>query len=173
MILKPIEGTDFYFAGDDGYIYSIVAPGPNNKLKNPERLSCSRQSNYPYKIVSIKINGKRITKRVHRLICIAFHGNPPDINSVASHIDGNCDNNKPDNLCWETQKINLSRKKNHGTDDLGIKNSRAKINLDELKKIRKLLSEGLTHAKIGKILNVSRTFITKISNGYRYKGQGI
>lgn len=37
--------------------------------------------------------------RVHRLVCIAFHGEPPN-NKCVDHIDGNKENNRSDNLRW-------------------------------------------------------------------------
>jgi len=51
---------------------------------------------------------------------------------------------------------------------------RAKITLEQLVEIRKLLSQGkLTHEKIGIKFGVNRVFITKIATGSRYKNQGI
>ena len=93
---------------------------------------------------------------------------------VCSHINGNWRDNRPVNLIWETQAENILKKKEHGTDDTGFKNSRSKITLEQLVEIRKLLAEKeLTHEKIGDIFGVNRVFITKISTNARYKGQGI
>jgi len=112
-------------------------------------------------------------QRVHRLICIAYHGQPPYEAVTVSHLDGNWRNNKPENLAWESMGENHDRKKEHGTDDIGIKNSRASIDVDTLIKIRKLLKQSsLTHKEIGEKFGLDRVFITKIANGYRYKNQG-
>lgn len=48
------------------------------------------------------------TYKVHRLVCEAFNGAPPRINSVCMHIDENSKNNAPSNLAWGTQKENLN-----------------------------------------------------------------
>lgn len=48
------------------------------------------------------------TYKVHRLVCEAFHGPPPNDASVCMHIDENAANNRPDNLKWGTQKENLN-----------------------------------------------------------------
>lgn len=108
------------------------------------------------------------TRSAHRLIYEAFNGKVP-IGKVVSHKDGNMYNNALSNLICETQKQNLSRRLEHGTDDRGFKNSRAKINEEQLAIINKLLEEGdMTHEAIGKFFGVSRVFITKIKNKYRY-----
>lgn len=166
MKYKKIPKSNNYFAGSDGNIYSNF----RNKFK---KLRKGIQSTGKYYFVNIVLNKKRITQRVHRLICITFNGNPPTNKHTCSHLDGNWKNNKPNNLLWETYSENHQRKKLHGTDDTGIKNSRAKINLSTLKKIRKmLLSKQYTHLEIGKKFNLNRVFITKIARGHRYKGQG-
>lgn len=48
------------------------------------------------------------TKKVARLVCEAFHGAPPNDDSVCMHLDENARNNKPENLAWGTQKENLN-----------------------------------------------------------------
>ncbi len=172
MEIRPIPGALGYYAGSDGNIYSDWVK--NGKTRNSELLHTLKpgiQTTGKYYFVNIKFGNKRCTSRVHRLICIAFHGNPPTEKHTASHLDGNWRNNKPENLRWETMTENHRRKKDHNTDDVGYKNSRAKVNKEQLEEIRKYLAQGLTHQSIADKFNVNRVFITKINTGYRYKGQ--
>ena len=169
MILKPIPNAPGYYAGEDGNIYGNLPIG-KSKIGKLRQLKPGIQSTGKYYVVSVKKDGIRKTHRVHRLICETFHGTPSDTKLTVSHLDGNWKNNIPSNLKWESYSDNLNHKKEHGTDDNGYKNSRAKINKEQLLLIRKLLSEKeLTHKQIGNIFNVSRVFITKIANRYRYK----
>lgn len=46
--------------------------------------------------------------KIHRLVCEAFHGLPPNKKSVVIHKDDNALNNRADNLRWGTQKENLN-----------------------------------------------------------------
>lgn len=48
------------------------------------------------------------TFKVHRLVCEAFNGPPPEGKDVCMHIDEDYSNNKPSNLSWGTQKENLN-----------------------------------------------------------------
>ena len=51
---------------------------------------------------------------VSRIICRAFHGDPPNESYTVDHIDYNKINNTPENLRWQTTKENRPRPK-HGT----------------------------------------------------------
>lgn len=46
------------------------------------------------------------TERIHRIIALAFHGEPPSEQHVVDHIDTNRQNNRPENLRWLTKLEN-------------------------------------------------------------------
>jgi len=46
--------------------------------------------------------------KVHRLVCEAFHGPPPEGKSYVLHLDEDAHNNRPENLRWGSQKENLN-----------------------------------------------------------------
>ncbi len=165
--LKLIPGFIGYYADKKGNIYSSWTTR-GIKIGKRKKLSPVTMSN-GYLFLRLRI-APRIyySTGVHRLICLAFYGIPKK-NFTASHLDGNRKNNKLENLIWETLSDNHKRKIEHGTDDRGYHNSRAKINKETLYKIRALLREGnYTHKKIGEMFNLNRVFITKINNNYRY-----
>lgn len=47
------------------------------------------------------------TARVHRIVAMAFHGEPPTKEHVVDHIDTNKRNNRPENLKWVTRLENV------------------------------------------------------------------
>ena len=46
------------------------------------------------------------TERIHRIVCTAFHGEPPTPQHVVDHINTNRQDNRPDNLRWVTKLEN-------------------------------------------------------------------
>lgn len=46
--------------------------------------------------------------KVHRAVCEAFNGPPPPDKPVVIHKNENSLDNRPENLCWGTQKENLN-----------------------------------------------------------------
>lgn len=173
MKIVPIHGFSGYFAGEDGEIYSNRPIGLQKGERPLRKLKKYVQSTGKYFYVGLRKDDISKWHRVHRLVCLAFHGLSPHTDYAVSHLDGNWQNNTPSNLIWESYSDNLNRKKEHGTDDIGTNNSRSLIDLETLRKIRKLLKEStLTQKEIGDKFGLSRLFITKIANGHRYKGQG-
>lgn len=65
----------------------------------------SKTARQQYYGVSTRLWGN---KKVHRLVCEAFHGPPPFDRAVVIHLDENALNNKAENLKWGTQKENLN-----------------------------------------------------------------
>lgn len=75
------------------------------KPKYGYKTKASKSARHEYYGVYNKFYGNM---KVHRLVCEAFHGDPPFANAVVIHLDENALNNKPENLRWGTQKENLN-----------------------------------------------------------------
>ena len=56
----------------------------------------------------IRCGRVRKTLKIAQLVCEAFHGPAPEGKPYVLHKDENSRNNRPDNLCWGTQKENLN-----------------------------------------------------------------
>lgn len=58
-----------------------------------------------YHTVSLATQNKKLMRRVHRLVAIAFLGNKNNY-PIVNHLDGNIDNNSANNLEWCTNSRN-------------------------------------------------------------------
>ena len=82
---------DGYLAGKDGNIYSMK----RNIILSP------RVDGDGYLEVSIMVNGKQMSKTVHRMIAEAWLPNP-NSKPFVNHKNGNRSDNRVDNLEWIT-----------------------------------------------------------------------
>ena len=151
-----------YTAWDTGEIYSnlsgrMLSPGRNSK------------GYYTVQLYDGSVPKKPKSHLVHRLICIAFHGEPPLPNSQVNHKDGNKANNAAGNLEWTTPLENVR----HGIEVLGKaqfgeKSPRCKIAAD---KMPIMMDRSLSCAEAGRRLGCSGAYVSQVRRGL-YRTQG-
>ena len=80
--------------------YRITNTGRVISYKSGERVDKEQVlDRYGYYQINLQVNGKKVTKKVHRLVALAFIPNPNNLPTV-NHIDGDRTNNRVDNLEW-------------------------------------------------------------------------
>jgi hypothetical protein len=164
--LRAIEGTDGkYAAGVDGHIYCYSDARVNAKKPKPFQLSeCVGSEGYPF--VAIILNGKRITRPVHVLVCSAFHGPKPSAIHEVRHLDGTRSNNDPTNLAWGTPAENEADKRRHGTAAIGSHHGIAKLNEEAVRILRIAIPQGLWNpVDAAKVFGVDPSVIRAIVAG--------
>jgi HNH endonuclease/NUMOD4 motif len=97
MIIR-IPGFEHYFASNDGNIYS-------SKKGELKQLSNKKHTSGYYQVMLCYGRKNQSYRYVHRLIALAFFGQPNGKMDV-NHIDGNKRNNGPENLEWCTRSEN-------------------------------------------------------------------
>jgi hypothetical protein len=105
-------------------------------------------------------NGRDRPKRyfVHRLVCEAFNGPPPQGEKrIVAHNDGDWRNNYYANLRWATYLENSADAKAHGRTCKGTRNKIAKLNDDKVREIRS--AEGVTQRELARRFGVSQSQI--------------
>ncbi len=105
LLLKPIPDHPKYYACPAGHIWS-------KWYARVRRLRPSL-SNMGYPQLSVYVDGRQLSRRVHRLVHLAFHG-PIDDGLECCHLDGNPKNSRPDNLTALTHIENERQKLMHG-----------------------------------------------------------
>ncbi len=118
--IQNIPGFVGYSVDTKGNVYSIRSiNGRGGLVKTERKLKGGLTNGYP--TVSLSQNGKIFKRSIHRLVLETFIGHCPS-GMQACHNDGNPENNKLDNLRWDTPKGNNQDKYKHGTAMVGKKN---------------------------------------------------
>jgi hypothetical protein len=71
----------------------------------------AKDAAHSYRLVLVARKGseaRQASRKVHQLVCEAFHGPKPSPNAVVIHINEDAHDNRPENLKWGTQKENLN-----------------------------------------------------------------
>lgn len=105
---------------------------------------------------------------VHRLVLTAWRGKCPDGYECA-HLDGNRQNNRPENLAWTTRKENHAHMVLHGTRMYGEKNAAATFTKAKIVEIRnRYAAGGVTYKQLAVEYGTPHTYIGEIIRGRRW-----
>ena len=153
----------------DGWPYEASSFGRIRRIgaSSPLATFINKIHKYPY--VSLHDGPRRITRRVHQLVCFAFHGPPPSPKHEVAHWDGNALNNRPSNLRWATHQENKHDDDIRlGATPRGSRNGQATLTETDVKNIRALLDTGLSQENIGRLFGVSQTTVWQIKSGKKW-----
>ena len=107
--IKVLEEFPNYDITSDGCIFRVRGRSPHREIQT--------HNGHPYGYLKVKLrdrNGNRQHLWVHRLICEAFHGEPPIYGDQFAHVrhrDNDPTNNAANNLRWGTKQENEDDKK--------------------------------------------------------------
>ena len=110
-----------------------------------------------------KDNKQKIVKP-HRLVLEAFVGKCPE-GMEGCHNDGNHQNNKLENLRWDTPKNNHADKVKHNTSNSGERCNWAKLTKEQVISIR---NDDRLQRVIAEEYGVKQHTISRIKNGTRW-----
>ena len=120
-------------------------------------LKPSRQGQYL--AVHISENGQSKVMKVHRLVCMAFHPNTMNCETV-DHIDRNTFNNRAENLRWATQ---TEQNQNKIRKKTGYRNGRKVIQMNATDSTIIRIYDSLEHA--AKETGLSKSNICNVCKG--------
>lgn len=113
--------TEFGEASTIGDCYAVTKDGrvltrnKHNGMKDDSwRVMKPIPNSKGYERVYLVIQGRRVIHKISRLVLEHFVGPCPD-GMECCHNDGNKDNNRLENLRWDTPRNNMLDKINHGT----------------------------------------------------------
>lgn len=126
-----------------------------------------------YVALGIMIDGKRIAVHAHRLVALAFHGEPPTPEHEVAHGDGDGLNNRPDNLRWATRKENAADRRKHGRDTIGERHGMARLTETDVRRIFALASAHVDQRLIAKCFGIHQAQVHRIYSGKSWKHLGL
>lgn len=165
---RPIPGYEGrYEASNMGNIKSLP-----NQRRSTEKILAQHLRKDGY--LTVTLTGKdpvtaRHFQRVHwvsRLVCLAFHGEPPLPHLQACHSDGVSTNNREFNLYWGTQAQNEADKERHGTSNRGSRNGQSKLTEKKVRDIKARLRAGEKSTTIADSHDIAASTVRNIGNGY-------
>lgn len=146
---RGVEGHPLYEVSNEGRVRSLFSVPPRVLVPVPD------SHGYP----TVKLHRRRF--KIHRLVCRAFHGKPPEKHEVA-HLDGNRGNPRADNLKWATSKENHSHRAAHGTGQDGERGSSSRLTWAQVNEIRRRARDGESRPALAKEFGVARGHIRRI-----------
>ena len=155
----PFPGFENYLACSDGCVYRKIKQ--KRYASYPLKKVGGAISAYGYRLVSLP--GR--VKAAHILIAAAFHGERPPWANQVRHLNGNKLDNRPENLAWGTYAENEADKARHGTNNVGTRNGRARLNHETVQELRKLRAEGATYQTLADRFGISHTNARLVAQG--------
>lgn len=154
---RPVVGYEgFYSVSNCGRIRRDKAGRGAVAGKMLNQTFLGRKKNQRYYKVGLVKEGVQVTHLVHRLVALAFLGEPPTKEHNVNHIDGDKHNNVPGNLEYTTILENIRHAGSIGLSARGERNGHAKLTEVQVHQIRAYRRFDSYYAKL---YNVSKTTI--------------
>ena len=154
------ETEDKYQVSNYGRIKSFCYNGSKGRI-----VKCGNIKGY--KSINIKVNGKRKTLLIHKLVATLFIPQPDKSKDVVTHKDWNKLNNRVDNLEWLSRQESFDRAQDkliEARKRRGRVVTNSKLNERDVSAIKDMLGKGRKQKVIAKLFCVSEMQISRIKN---------
>lgn len=172
-----LRKTKIPFIPEDGEMVREIKDAPGYGITNKSRVVNLKEGTLlkpkvdatGYLKVTMFLEGRRVEKRVHRLVAEYFIPNPDGL-PIVNHLDGDKTNADISNLEWTTPKGNAIHALEHGLLRIGEEAPTAKITEDEALSIINDISNGMTNREIQeKYPSATKSIVEKLRNKSRWK----
>lgn len=156
--------------------YEVSSEGRVRSLDRIVRCKNGAAKSYKGRILLLKPNvggylslrlGRGNPVMVHQLVAQVFIGPAPE-GLQACHNSGDKNDNRKNNIRYDTPKANQADRVVHGTDRKGSQLPQAKLNEAQVAEIKSMLGL-ISHRAIAAQYGVSSTAVSLISSGKNWK----
>lgn len=160
-----IKGFEPYEVSSLGRVRSYLRKGPvpacGSRLLDVPRLIGATASPNGYYGVLLCDGPRRKRLSVHRLVLIAFVGDPPK-GTECGHRNGDRSDNRLENLRWVTSKENQDDRRKHGTLPFGERHAGTKIDAAIVRDIRASHAGGAPMRSIASRIGIDPSTVRQV-----------
>lgn len=149
--------------------YSVSNLG---RVKGPRKILKRSVNAQGYLVVKLCKPGLQRIKAVHRLVCEAFHGEPPFPGAIVRHKNNTKSDCSSNNVAWSTHGQN-GKDRAQAKTTAGENNGRAVLTLEKVRTIRRRLSAGEFRQELAQEYGVSVGCIALIDSGKTWKDHNL
>lgn len=153
---RPIPNYPGYRVGSDGSVWTCKKRGTAAIWHRSDTWTKLRPKveRSGYLRLTLRTDGQPATLSVHQLVLAAFKGPCPE-GLQSRHLDGNKLNCRLDNLAYGTVQENHDDKQRHGTTARGERDGSSKLTADQVREMRRRMSNGESPKLVGPAFGVS------------------
>lgn len=157
---REVPGWPGYRVSRDG----VVQTGKNNGgiLSGEWKVKEAFIDRDGYLKVNLSHKKRHLSVGVHVLVLTCFGGPRPPGNVMVLHGNGNCRDNRIENLRWGFADENAEDRDSHGTTARHERNGNAKLTWVQVYEIRALHESGKSAGSIAKLFAVSKKAVLNI-----------
>lgn len=160
---KPVPYEGFAARYSVSNLGRVKPNTPSIYSKNKAEFLMPVASSRGYLFVTIYANGKNKSAFIHRMVALAFHGEPSTPNAYVCHRNDIQADNRAENLYWGNGRANCLDRARNGRDLLGVRNGRAILTEDDVRAIReRYASGGISQQALADEYGTEQTRISKI-----------
>jgi hypothetical protein len=159
---RVVDEDTAYRVGSDGSVWSRC---PRGKAEKWRRLNpFANKKGY----LRVRFRDRKL-RLLNRLVCAAFHGEPPTARHEAAHLDGGLANNAASNLAWKTPTENAADMVLHGTVNRGEKNGQHKLTEISVREMREARRAGKSQQALVEQFGVGQGEVSMVLSGKRWR----
>lgn len=163
VVYREIAGFTGYRVGSDGSVWSCWSTRRLTDIWKRMKLRPNHKG-YPSVNLSLGGRGNYRTRRVHRLVLVAFVGPCPD-GMECRHLNGIKADCRLDNLEWGTQEDNRGDNRRLDAYQRGGEHSQAKLTEDDVRQIRQhYAAGGILQRELAADFGITLSMVSMIVN---------